>query len=102
MSEHTETPWKISDVILTRIIDEDNNSVAEGLSADYNNPNGRANAEFIVKACNMHDELVEACRKARYWLEKFSEDFPIWKEIPAADIATILHEAIIKAKAEVS
>ena len=34
----------------------------------------RANAEFIVKACNAHDELVEALREIKKKLKGLSSD----------------------------
>lgn len=29
--------------------------------------NKKANATFIVRACNAHDALVDACKKIRQW-----------------------------------
>lgn len=29
----------------------------------------KANAEFIVKACNCHDDLLEACKRTKHFLE---------------------------------
>lgn len=66
MSKHTPTPWKMVDKGL----------VKGKLEFDlyYNAPNGscclgairvpeEANAAFIVRACNSHDELLEAFKK---------------------------------------
>jgi len=34
-----------------------------------------ANAAFIVKACNLHDELVEALKEATEWILATQKDF---------------------------
>jgi hypothetical protein len=49
-----------------------------------------ANARLVASA----PKLLDACKTAKEWLDKFSDDEPIWEEVPAADIATILHELI--------
>lgn len=61
MSKHTTTPWK---VILCHtgyeVIDRDNRSVF-----NRSNPHEQeANAQFIVRACNNFDALLEVCKKA--------------------------------------
>ena len=33
-----------------------------------------ANAEFIVRACNSHEELVEACKDVQYYFRNYEED----------------------------
>ncbi len=55
--EHTPTPWRI----------DDEGNICANDGADFRwvaEPRGRskANAAFIVKACNAHDGLVKALR----------------------------------------
>lgn len=62
---HTELPWAIH-------IDEDGNPVdvyAENgrrsiARFSVNNPDRKADAAFLDKACNSHDELVETLKEA--------------------------------------
>ncbi len=49
---------------------------------------GKANAEFIVRACNSHDALLEACREAALWLRD---------EYPSALPVEMLEAAVAKA-----
>lgn len=63
-SKHTPTPWRFDDnhmyvycgdhVIVTC---NDPSTAVGGLSAEEI----EANAEFIVRACNAHDDLLTAC-----------------------------------------
>ena len=41
-----------------------------------NGETSKANAAFIVKACNCHDDLLEACKEALSIIEKYS-DVPV-------------------------
>ena len=75
-TKHTATPWKLSkngDVETIRIFCKNGYEVcrASDLPSVFgNNRYGdggtkeqEANAEFIVRACNSHDALVEACQE---------------------------------------
>jgi hypothetical protein len=53
--EHTKLPWKIS---------EDENDDVFGICAMFADESAEANAEFIVRACNSHYELLEALKEA--------------------------------------
>jgi len=68
MVEHTKTPWKSSGIVIT----SGNGSKLVALACDK--PDGafptelnRANAAFIVRACNVHDELYAALEAAINW-----------------------------------
>jgi len=57
-----------------------------------------ANAQFIVRACNSHDDLLAACKAAKLyfepgpkcppehheWFRKLMKNDPIWKLLTAA------------------
>ena len=81
MSDHTPTPWKVTPkhpespigYLFEIVMDEPMEdlpwhiaSIAGG-SSYHSLAAGieeKANAEFIVRACNAHDKLLEACREA--------------------------------------
>lgn len=50
-TNHTPTPWRVNTF---------NGDRQEVLDANGNNACVKANAAFIVRACNAHDELVAA------------------------------------------
>lgn len=57
---HTSLPWRIDAVYGVK-----SDADTELLASTYCEPNpqrNKANAEFIVKACNSHYELLEACK----------------------------------------
>ena len=66
MSEHTPTPWLATTHNSGMIcIGRAHNSVA---AIGTTNPTNSANAEFIIRACNSHEKLVEACKAAHAFL----------------------------------
>ena len=80
MAEHTKTPWKIGaphpNNACAYIVDADGREVATlygGSDPGGQNEMGHwvrqpirdANAAFIVRACNAHDELVAALKEGR-------------------------------------
>ena len=62
--KHTPTPWKQGVNYPERIIGEHEIVAFVNHPELDGKPNDReqANAEFIVRACNSHDELLEACK----------------------------------------
>lgn len=67
MGKHTPGPWTANgDMVNTK---KDCLYVAK--CAGDTDEQAEANAEFIVRACNCHDELVEACKEFLK-LEKFT------------------------------
>ena len=58
-SEHTPTPWRRSPRCVESILTDEESP----LVVAFVNINKEANAEFIVRACNAHDALVEALRE---------------------------------------
>jgi hypothetical protein len=77
MSKHTETPWRN---VLNQHNDHTsevwarNDRVVVALCGTGNE--AVANAEFIVRAVNAHDELLEALKEAEKVLETASRYFP--------------------------
>lgn len=55
MSKHTPIPWSVDHNCTSFIIDADGVTVAQ-VEDD-------ADAEFIVRACNSHDDLLEALKE---------------------------------------
>lgn len=66
-AQHTPTPWHVGDGKAARIIyGQDGYAIAD--ATVYHGRHGgaeEANAAFIVRAVNAHDDLVAALRKAR-------------------------------------
>lgn len=59
---HTATPWLYRDS--PYVFDSNKNCIAITDTDNASKERIEANAAFIVKAVNAHDELVEACRLA--------------------------------------
>jgi hypothetical protein len=76
-AEHTPTPWYISGKSTIRRGSNDWIGYVHWR-------NGAANAEFIVRACNAHDNLVAALREARGWLSGWAS---AEKELAVIDAA---------------
>ena len=97
MSEHTPGPWK-----------RDSSSLVPNLYPFIAGPNGEAiadvwgdvdvanaNAEFIVRACNAHDDLLVACEEALEDLAFFNAEWDCYDEVEGK-----CRTAIAKAKGE--
>lgn len=71
MNDHTPTPWQIGITLYPYVhfygpSDVAGFSVAIGSCVtSFGKENDEANAAFIVKACNAHDELVAALENVR-------------------------------------
>jgi len=65
-AKHTPTPYKLVQVQGGfGLISNDNNEYVTTIYQRDNNQ-VKANAEFIVRACNNHNKLVEALERALY------------------------------------
>lgn len=60
-TKHTPTPWHISDE--HRIVDEQGGLVADVKYAKATTAEAMADAEFISRAVNSHEALLEAAKK---------------------------------------
>lgn len=87
--KHTPTPWRtVAGYGGINVIGANEYGVAlvhqlVGLNA----PQTEANAEFIVRAVNCHDELLAACKAALGSFEKYETQFtshPLFGELRAA------------------
>ena len=58
---------------------------------------GKANVEFIVQACNSHDELLEACKLAQKYVAKMVAD-DIQTAMPPQIALDRIEQAIVKAE----
>lgn len=74
MSKHTKVPWvRLYGTEIRPTIKPDETLIAEVLGADRRfeeedvNDECVANAEFIVRAVNCHDQLVEALQSLVFW-----------------------------------
>lgn len=90
--KHTATPWTCFDVSEGK---KEKFSIVHSGPIAYVGENARANASFIVRACNAHDELIEGLKrsieiirnyKAQY--EPFEDDENYFK-----DMETLLNGA---------
>jgi hypothetical protein len=60
MSARTPGPWRASDGrVASRISITSANGIPVAV-VPFADPEGKANAEFIVRACNSHDDLIAA------------------------------------------
>ncbi len=99
MSKHTKLPWKITDENRAGDIYIGNKDmhvliVTPQLLGDSTGP---ANAEYIVRACNSHEDLLKACEKSWKLLQEVArmniQPFPTM----AVDLNNELRELIAKA-----
>lgn len=79
-TQHTETPWEVvgtairstsENVLDQRCIVKSALWISESGVPDAEQS---ANLDFIIRACNAHDSLVEACEKAEYFLGFLDND----------------------------
>lgn len=90
--QHTPLPW-MQDHFLIRTVGQFPNSthVAHTGGVGGTREKMLANAEFIVRACNSHEQLLEACKAA---LKAIIEDWAEWNEDGAACVITKIRAAI--------
>jgi len=60
--KHTDLPWRVSEVALTRIESGDA-TICSSWVYGRSSTEEKANAAFIVKACNNHYQLIDALRE---------------------------------------
>ena len=59
--EHASLPWRINDTYSTLVETENRRIIAStATTSNQSTIKDNANAAFIVRACNCHDELVRA------------------------------------------
>lgn len=104
MSEHTPTPWKLDD---GSIMTEAGQIIADLWNPGARNPQG--NGEFIVLACNQHDELVAALKAYRLaqgrMLDRWSDadqalKKELWSNLHACEDAAMAVLAKVREKGD--
>ena len=84
-TQHTPGPWHISKHCRTAINDSSLVAMRHIASTGDHTTNfnfietmdeNEANAEFIVRACNSHYKLLEACRAFIRWNDDTNNGFP--------------------------
>ena len=77
-TKHTPLPWKIAFVRPTpgsRLVHDWHIEDAAGKLVCWVPEVGPANAEFIVRACNSHEQLLEACKNLLTALDNCPGEF---------------------------
>jgi hypothetical protein len=70
IAAHTKTPWRLDPRFAMRIVANDDDTVAStGSQGDLRNQ-WEANADFIVRAVNAHEDLVAALQRMLLDLDK--------------------------------
>lgn len=91
---HTPTPWehdKQSDCIL----DGEGRVIVSSYESEHNLENDTANAAFIVKACNSHDDLVAALNSIAHTFMENSQGG--LSTLPAGEYQRMAREALTRA-----
>ena len=77
-SKHTPTPWKIEIVArrpdLKKVFSIATEHFWIADCGDARLTAVKANAEFIVKACNSYEALLEAAKSAKFFVDDHSSD----------------------------
>lgn len=90
ITKHTPTPWAISSNGFNIYGPPDAEGQVTFVASIFRKPIQDiedANAEFIVRACNAHDELLAACKATLKYLQyssKHAENRELRKQIRAA------------------
>jgi len=90
---HTPTPWASNG---NRVENRDEHGIVNDgwIICDCDGPDAEVNAEFIVRACNAHADLVEALVMVRDADEDCKRDgLPTIPPIPRAKIDAALSKA---------
>jgi hypothetical protein len=73
------------------------NSFDDSSNEEYISEEDTANAQFIIRACNSHDELLEALESVLSF--DVDEAISAWED-PSQQALAMAHKAIAKAKGE--
>lgn len=91
MSKHTPTPWR--DYGLAGIKSEAHCSMTTTPLVRCYGKHKEANAAFIVKAVNCHDELIAACQQALEALEDPELETGAYQSLAADSVLSALAKA---------
>lgn len=98
MNAHTSTPWHLGSDKLTVFADcgQIIREPATGKFLQAPVDVEMANAAFIVRACNSHDELVEALKQVMGWISNWSPNFETdedWQTVAKPQILSAIAKA---------
>ena len=71
-AKHTQTPWRLE--VARTMAHLHGPRGYTGISLPYKTAQDKANAEFIVRACNAHEDLVGELRACLLRLRKYSDE----------------------------
>ena len=90
MAEHTSTPWVTKDGV-GWYKGQQNQLVFQGVR--------HADADFIVRACNAHDDLVAALEACERWIDLVTRGFGVHERLEAGHPLFLARAALAKARA---
>lgn len=79
--KHTPTPWKLESYLVGQIVNEDESKMiaragrVNSYESDPDQIERKANAAFIVRAVNSHQQLVEAIKGLMEYASLIEERF---------------------------
>ena len=103
--DHTELPWKVEKFKGVLEIAKGIESICEvapyypDLGTKQAKQKGAANAAFIVRACNNHYKLLEACKEAVTFISGLQIDITR-EDTYANECQTLLEQAIAEAEGQ--
>ena len=79
-SKHTPTPWKIVPIWEAFIVEGKKKEKLFFQVGNYDVPAcSKTNAAFIVQACNSHEELLEASKRALKEILELTDAQPVYR-----------------------
>jgi hypothetical protein len=105
--KHTPLPWKVyyakNNGQLVLGTGEENGQAIQNHNGSFwrDEKEAKANAEFVVKACNSHYELLEALESCERWFKLHSENVELTNgKYTQHPMLTMIQDTIAKAKGE--
>lgn len=101
-TKHTPGPWRTRIAVADQgqplvIYPPDGNLRIAKICINKGEETMQANAQFIVQACNSHDELLEACKLAQKYVAKMVAD-DVQTAMPPQVALNRIEQAINKAE----
>lgn len=93
---HTPGPWRFNQY--ASAIEFDGNTIAR-LASSFGHDAKESNGEFIVRACNIHEDLLAALEDAEFLMRQASK-YPGSMQDSFKRSASDARQAIAKAKGE--
>jgi hypothetical protein len=86
-TKHTPLPWLLHSEYSTVVMTPGRAIIADTLGIDFDADTDRANAAFIVRACNSHEQMVAALREIENHLDgrmthqADNPNYPFWNQL---------------------